>query len=104
MGVEYDASFGLGYEVLGYPESLDKIDGFCLEEHLDDLISDDCGYKVLHWGNEYTGNGEGFAIALKDLPELDDLEESLAHLRAFMISHGLEYSETKYLVGGAHIW
>ena len=104
MGVDYDASFGLGYEVKGYPEALDELEDFSLEEHLDDLITNDCGFKYIHWGNEYSGNGEGFAVVLDKLPELDDLEEALASLRVFMISHGLEYDEEKYLVGGAHIW
>lgn len=104
MGVDYDASFGIGYEVKGYPEELDEEDDFSLEEHLEELITTDCGYKCIHWGNEFSGNGEGFAIVLDKLPELDDLEEELAHLRCFFASRGLEYDESTYLVGGAHVW
>jgi tryptophanase len=66
-------------------------------------------FKVISWGNEFFGNGKGMAVILMavilyEAPELDDLEEDLAQLRALLDQHKIEYDNSTYLVGGVCVW
>ena len=101
MGVDYDANFGLGYEVR-LPYSWNGDEDYEVEDFLDELLKD-TPFDFTHWGDEgYSGDPYTYAIVLSEVPNRSELADKLWELEKFLTVNNVEYNDSTYLVGGLH--
>ena len=109
MGVDHDASFGIGYEIIGFPD-VDQHD-----EEDDDVEFDPCEfldeilkgspYSYAEWGDgSYSGDENTFAVVLDKIDPSGNNTLALTELRIFCCNKGLKIDDSTYLVGGVHTW
>ena len=98
MGVDYDANFGLGFEIM-FPD-IDDLDE-C--DWINELVKG-TPYTYIYWGDEgYSGDPDTYAIVLSgDVPR-HEISEKLRLLEVFLKNKGVEYDGSRYLVGGISV-
>ena len=102
MGVDYDANFGLGYEIM-FPESWNGKEDYDEWEFLDFLLKD-VPYSYIWWGDQcYTGDPNTYAIVLDETPNRVELSDKLWELEKFLKEKGIDYDSSTYLVGGLEV-
>lgn len=101
MGVDYDASFGIGIEI---EESNFNSDYECMEEWLDTIL-EDTPYKYEQYGEgDYTGKDNTFIIIMDD-PFSDgyDITEKVNQMGGFLRKHSIDFAKID-IVGGLYVW
>ena len=84
MGVDFNANFGIGYEIVCFPESWNGDENYDEWGFLDGILSD-TKYSYIHWGDEgYSGDPDTYAIVFRDHIESWDLVKELDALGDFL--------------------
>ncbi len=108
MGVDYDAEFGIGFEILAFPETLDEDLDDAKETMLDETLHGN-PYSYMQWGDGCYGGTDHYAVTLNKLPEyvsaegFGQLQIDLVNLHDFLLAKGFKISD-KWLCGGLSIW
>jgi len=110
MGVDYTASFGIGFIV--DPESLkhlmiDQGDDVDIEEFDEGEIME-CldlpeGIKYSYWGNSYVGQHTYFICASPDATSKEQMMNQWDQLESFIKEHNIEGAKVG-LIGGGLVW
>ena len=110
MGVEYDANFGLGYQI-----SEDQIERLTEDPVWDEKWDGDAGcwldnllegspYSWIEWGDSnYTGDANSYAITLCH-SLVETVQKDLMKLMQFMVYAGLRLEDpSDFCPGGLHV-
>ena len=103
MGVDYDANFGIGYEV-GESYAISEEE---LEEGLYEYLGENVGedFEYFKTGNDYSGYNITYYLTIKDpfkdgldlTPKKEELDKEIKRLKLETLSSFRE-------VGGLHVW
>jgi hypothetical protein len=102
IGIDYDASFGIGVEVEEIKCGKD-VNWFDMYGYLEELL-ENTDYKYAEYGDGvYTGGYNTFIITIKD-PFKDgyDLTEKVKKMEEFLITNNIEFDRIK-VVGGLYV-
>jgi len=100
MGADYDAEYGIGYEVLTFPETWKGEEDYEIYEFLNSILKD-TKYSYIQWGDEgYSGDPDTYAVVFMEEPSPADLSHELIELQKFLNKQGVEYKKDSYCVGG----
>lgn len=110
MGVDYSASFGIGFKI--EPSELNHlIDPECSDvpiDEMDDMEILECislpdGLKYDYWGNSYTGNHTYFITTSDNATSKNQIIEQWDLLESFITEHKLKGKDVA-LIGGGLLW
>lgn len=97
MSVDYDAVYGIGFEIDGAEYD---------EDDLEELLSDSDDYKREVSGNFFTGNDlRSYVFINKDLTEIaENVKDEKKKLEGFLSEKGLVSIGEFGLHGGSRVW
>lgn len=102
MGIDYDANFGLGYEV----EASDRLTDDELEEgllnYIDSEISE--GFECFSVGSDYSGDTSEYVVFKEEIDEGFDFNESKKDIEKELKRMKLEPIGKFGITGGLLVW
>jgi hypothetical protein len=105
MSIDYDANFGIGFEIISFPEDV----GLDAYEYMESIL-EDTKYNFITFGDSYQDE-HYYAVCLTTIPKWNASEEEfltfrkeLIELYDFLINHGFKIKENSFLAGGLRVW
>ena len=106
MSIDYDARFGIGFEIIGFPEDV----GLDAYEYMESIL-EDTKYNFITFGDSYQDEHYYVVHLTESIPNWNDSEEKflvfrkkLIELHDFLIDHGFKIKENSFLAGGLCVW
>ena len=100
MGVDYEACFGIGYQIA---EKDFGDDDMVMDEYLDSIGMD--GFVYFHTGNDLSGDGTEWYVVIEDpLQDSLDLTKKKETLTEFLCKNDIQTIGEFGLCGGLLIW
>ncbi len=107
MGVDYDAAFDIGFEIVSFPDREKDQSNY---DFLEDFLQN-TKYTFIVWGDGAYGGEYYYAVVLdKPLVPYNSSDEiflkfkkELIELHDFLINNGFEIDD-HWISGGLHVW
>lgn len=101
MGVDYEACFGIGYQIA--EKDFEDDDDMDMHEYLDSIVVD--GFVFFHTGNDLFGDGTEWYVVIEDpLQDGLDLTDKKEALTEFLVKNDIQVIGEFGLYGGLLVW